>query len=143
MKRIFQRAAALFVAAFASAFAAPIHAENFTTAAEVRPILAATKSNWIAVRQYDGADLLYFTNLLAWRCGLESIAYAVNGAPAETLDIEPCHEGEAQPNAQLVENYFPFVTLPLGSIQSVDVTITFDDGPSETVNFQRKNIEIN
>ncbi|MFT6451301.1 MAG: hypothetical protein ACJA06_000783 [Halocynthiibacter sp.] len=144
MKHIFPRTIALLFATLSSlSIAAPAHAENFTTAAEVRPILAATKAQWIAVRQYDGADLLYFTNLLAWRCGLERIEYAINGAPAELLNAEPCHEGEAVPNALKVEDQLPYIRLPLASLQSVEVIITYDDGASETASFQRKDIEIN
>ena len=52
------------------------------------------------MREWEGQDLIYFTNLLAWRCGVDSVAYGVNGAAAETaLAMEPCYEAEAQPNA--------------------------------------------
>jgi len=67
-------------------------AQNFTTAAEVRPILEATKPNWIAVRNYEGQDWLYFTQILSWRCGLSDVWFSVNGAPEERLDMEACHE---------------------------------------------------
>ena len=33
---------------------------------------------WVAVRDYDGQDLLYVTQILAWRCGLARLQSAVN-----------------------------------------------------------------
>ena len=78
----------------------PLLAQSMTTAAEIRPILTATKPQWVAVREYDGKDLVYFTNLLAWRCGVTSVSYGLNGAAPETvLPMEPCYEAEATPNA--------------------------------------------
>lgn len=114
-------------------------AQNFTTAAEVKPILAATKASWIAVRAYEGNDLLYFTNALAWRCALTEIRYGVNGAAAETvLAMEPCYEAEAAPNALKMDGgILPYVTLPLDSVQSVSVTLVFDDGTEDAAEYQR------
>ena len=114
--------------------------QDFTTAAEVKPILTATKPNWIAVREFDGQDLLYFTNLIAWRCGVASVSYAVNDGAAIPLEMEPCHEGTAQPNALLMETIQPYVRLPLASIATVSVTVTFDDDSIETGIYERKSV---
>jgi hypothetical protein len=111
--------------------------QGLTTAAEVKPILTATKPSWVAVREYDGQDLLYFTNLLAWRCGVTSISYALNGGAAQDLPMEPCHADTAQPNALLMDSVLPYVTLPLGSLQSLSVTVTFDDATTEQGDYLR------
>lgn len=120
--------------------AAPAWAQQFTTAAEVRPILEATKSSWVSLREYDGADLLYFTHLIAWRCGLSSISYSINGGPEQPLKTEPCYEGEAQPNAIKGQGIMPFVRLPLGSVKEVDVRIVYDDGGKSSAHFTRERI---
>lgn len=117
-------------------------AQGFTTAAEVKPILMATRANWIAVRDYDGQDLLYFTNLLAWRCGVSHVFYAVNGGEPVELDMEPCHEDSAQPNALLMEQALPYVALPQGSVQTVTVGVVFDDDSNEAASFDRKAVLI-
>jgi hypothetical protein len=88
-----------------------VRARSFTTAAEVKPILSATKPQRIAVQGYDVRDLLYFANLLVWRCGVETVAFGVNGAAPETvLRMETCHEAKAQPNALKDEDIVPYVT---------------------------------
>ncbi len=120
--------------------ATPLAAQTFTTAAEVKPILLATKPAWIAVREFDGRDLLYFTNLLAWRCGVSEVLYSVNGGEPVQLEMEPCHEDTAQPNALLMEGILPYVTLPLASVEKVTVAVLFDDGSSEAETYQRKSV---
>lgn len=122
-----------------ASLALPAAAQDFTTAAEVKPILTATKPMWIAVREYDGKDLLYFTNLLAWRCGVSAISYGLNGAaPDTTLDYEPCHDDSAQPNALMMEGgVMPFLSFDLASVQTVTVLVTYDDGSTEQGDYQR------
>lgn len=112
---------------------------KFTTAVEVKPIVGMTRSNWVAVRLYEGQDLLYFTHLLSWRCGIWDIRYGLNGATADTVfPMEPCHEDSAQPNAMTdVETFLPYVALPPESIESVEVEITYDDGTTESARFDR------
>lgn len=116
-------------------------AQSFTTAAEVKPILQATKANWVALREYDGNDLLYFTHLESWRCGLSEVRFSVNStAAAKVWEMEPCYEGEAQPNALKLETHLPYTTLPLGMANSVSVVVVFDDGSQDRMDFERKAI---
>lgn len=124
----------------ALAASGPVLAGQFTTAAEVRPMLDATKSGWISVREYDGKDLLYFTNLLAWRCGLDDIRYSVNGGAETEWDGEPCYDGEAVPNAQKATDKLPYISLPPGSVKTVTVKITYDDGKTDEASYQRADI---
>lgn len=122
--------------------ASPVAAQNYTTAAEVKPILTATKPSWIAVREYDGQDLLYFTNLLAWRCGVSTVSYGLNDAAADTpLAMEPCYEDEAQPNAlKMDQGVEIYIVQPLSSVQTVKLLVTYDDGSTEVADYQRKDV---
>jgi hypothetical protein len=123
--------------------AAPLWAQGFTTAAEVRPILDMTRSNWIAIREWEGQDLLYFTHLESWRCGMDAIVYTVNDGLTFPYNPEPCHEGTAQPNALLAQDgHLPFLTFPLGSLQKVDIILTLDDGTQMQQDYLRAAVQI-
>ena len=113
-------------------------AQTFTSAAEVKPILTATKPSWIALREYDGQDLLYFTNLLAWRCGVSTVRYQINAGEPVDLAMEPCHQNSVQPNALLMETIQPYLTFPLASVETVTVEVTYDDDTADTATYDRK-----
>lgn len=128
----------IVVALMCTAFALPASAQNFTTAAEVRPILEATRANWIAVREYEGRDLVYFTHLIAWRCGLAEVRFTINDASQIYVwPMEPCYEGTAQPNAIKADDVLPYVELPLGAAQTIAVVMTLDDGSVLSGGFAR------
>ncbi|WP_417257724.1 hypothetical protein [Celeribacter sp.] len=139
----FTGAALLLAVPMALPFASPVAAENFTTAAEVRPILEVTKPQWIAVRNYEGKDLLYFTNLLAWRCGVSQIFYTVNGGAEAEFMPEPCYEDESTPNAlkgDTLESLL--VAFEPNSIETVDVRVIYDDGVEDSVHYERAAVQI-
>ncbi len=117
---------------------------KFTTAVEVKPILGMTKGNWVAVRNYNGQDLLYFSHLLAWRCGLWDVRYGINGAPADQVfPLEPCYDDLQTPNSIVdVETYLIYATLPPDSVETVYVEVTFDDGTTDFAQFNRNEIQI-
>ncbi len=110
---------------------------KYLTATEVRPILEATKGNWIAVREYDGQDLLYFTHLLAWRCGLYGVSFAINGGETQEFTIPDCDPANAMavpPDATVYLRY------PLSSIETIDVELLYDDLGTTRETFQRANV---
>ena len=111
---------------------------RFLTATEVRPILDATRANWISVREYNGQDLVYLTPLEAWRCGLHAVHYGLNGAPATTpWEMEPCYVDEPQPNAIKAEGRVPYFAAALGSVEEITVQLTYDDGSIDTARLSR------
>jgi len=94
-------------------------------------ILEFTRSNWVAFRDYNGRQLIYFTHLTAYRCGIAQVRYSLN---ADTLDqiyqLPPCNE--AKPNA-IPENHLPYLSLPLGTAHEIYVQLTFKDGSKSQV----------
>ncbi|MDF1804355.1 hypothetical protein [Thalassovita sp.] len=115
---------------------------KFTTAGEIRPILNVTKPQWIAVREYDGQDIIYFTQLLSWRCGLSAIRYSVNGGPMQQYPLPPCHMDMAAPNALIDNEAMPIMGLPPKSVQTVDVEIFYDDTGIDFASYQRAQVLI-
>lgn len=113
---------------------------KFTTAGEVRPILDMTKGNWVAVREYGGQDLIYFTHLLAWRCGLHQIRYALNDGPMQTWDMPPCQTGTNAPNAIDTDQGLPYIAQPPGSVTSLHIELLYDDLSTGTATFQRSDV---
>ena len=113
---------------------------KFTTATEVKPILAATKANWIAIRLYEGVDYLYVTQIWSWRCGLVQMRVGVNGGPLEVWPLPPCHEEFSTPNAVLEGDGNPLRTYPPNSIATVDVEVTFDDLSTDHAQFTRSSV---
>lgn len=113
-------------------------AQSFTTAEEVRPILEVTRASWVALGAGGGSDLLYFTQIAAWRCGIAGATYRINGAgDAVPFDLEPCYRDTAQPNAI---KGLPFVTLAPDSVASVVVTVHYPDGSSDMMKYARRDI---
>jgi hypothetical protein len=115
---------------------------KFTTAAEVKPILNATKGNWVAVRDFNGQDLLYVSHLWAWRCGLKALAISVNGEQMQNWPLPACHDQFTTPNAVLEGDGVPYLSLKRGSVATVTIQIVYDDLSIDVARFERGNILI-
>ena len=109
---------------------------RFTTALEIKPIMAATRGSWVAVREYDGQDLVYVTQIMSWRCGLAGLRFSVNGGALEDWPLPPCDDASAQPGV-IPEEAVIYRRYPLGSVESVEVELVYDDLTRETGAFPR------
>ncbi|MEH6521747.1 hypothetical protein [Sulfitobacter sp.] len=115
---------------------------KFTTATEVKPILTATKANWVGLRDYGGNDLVYVTHLWAWRCGLSGMALSINDGPMKDIPLPECHLEYASPNAILEGDGLPYLTYPQGSVERITVQIVYDDLSQDTATFSGSQIRI-
>lgn len=115
---------------------------KFTTATEVKPILNATRNNWIHVREFDGKDFLYVTHLWSWRCGLLELRVGINGNDPEPWPLPPCHMDQPMPSVMLDSDGVPYQTFNLGSIAMVEVHITYDDLSTDGAKFNRQGVAI-
>lgn len=113
---------------------------RFTTAAEIKPILAATRANWVSLREFEGQDLLYVTHLWAWRCGLAQIRIGINGASPEIWPLPACHEDQPSPNMILGSDGLPFRNFALGEVEFVDIVVVYDDLTEESARFERASV---
>ena len=106
---------------------------RMTTAAEVRPVLEATRDGWVNWTTCNDQDHVDFLALSLVRCGLWEVRFGLNGAPPDrVLGLPPCREGAEWPNQLLPEDVgAATVTLPGGSVRSVSVEVVFDDGSTD------------
>jgi hypothetical protein len=115
---------------------------KFTTATEVKPILTATKGNWVALRDYGGNDLVYVTHLWAWRCGLSAMALSINDGPMKDVPLPACHLEYASANAILEGDGLPYLTYAQGSVERITVQIIYDDLTQDIATFSANQIRI-
>ena len=106
---------------------------DLTQAAGAAMIHQAIKAQMVSFKQEGDVDFVYFTNLLAWRCGVKEILVGLNGAaPAAHLPMEPCYRDLREPNTlKLDRPEFPiYLKMPAGSAQTLTLHIVYEDGTS-------------
>lgn len=93
-----------------------------------KTMLDASKSNWVAFREYDGKQWIYFSNILTARCRLKEIRYSVNSdALDERFEMVRCIPdmpfalpSDAPWDATLI-------TLPSQTAKTMSVQLVFED----------------
>ena len=97
---------------------------------QVKNILELTKNNWVAIRDFNGRQLIYFTHIISWRCGVKELRYGLNtNTPDSTFPLPECDK--LQPNAVKTDNIF--LTEKLNSVTSLSVQLLFDDGSESDI----------
>jgi hypothetical protein len=88
-------------------------------------ILALTKGSWAYFRDYNGRQLIYFTHLEAYRCGISKVRYSLD-SPALDREwkLQPCDRKE--PTNITTDK--PYISLAPGTANSIFVQLTFNDG---------------
>jgi hypothetical protein len=106
---------------------------DLTQAPGVAMIHQAIKDQMVSFKQEGEVDFVYFTALLAWRCGVTQVLVGLNGAPPSIpLPMEPCYRDLREPNTLKMDRpEFPiFLKMPAGSAQTMTLRIQYDDGAS-------------
>ena len=90
-----------------------------------KKLLGLTKSSWVHFRDWNGRQLIYFTHLEVYRCGISKVRYSLNSdALDKTYELQPCDL--ENPNAVTTDK--PYISLPLDTARSISVQVTFEDG---------------
>lgn len=97
---------------------------------QIKQILDMTKTSWVSFRDWQGQQLIYFTHLEAWKCGIDYVFYGLNDGPLDQMwELDTCNPDN--PNAVLKDK--PYIELPAGSTQSISVQLIYPDGTKSPV----------
>ncbi len=95
-----------------------------------KKILGMIKDSWVSFRDFNGQQLIYFTMLESYRCGIAEVRFSIN---SEALDkiwrLQPCDP--KKPNAITTDR--PYLALPPGTAKSIAVQLTFTDGTKSEI----------
>ena len=99
--------------------------------AQMKQILNMTKSSWVSFRDFNGKQLIYFTHLESYTCGIKEVKYSIDSDKLDKIwTLQPCDTK----NPMAVTKPKPYLSLKLNSAKSIALKITFvDDSKSEIV----------
>ncbi len=97
---------------------------------QIKQILNMTKSSWVSFRDFNGKQLIYFTHLESYTCGIKTVRYSINSdALDQTWELQPCDPQ----NPNVVTKEIVYLSLPPGSAKSIAVQLTFADGSESEI----------
>ena len=117
----------------AGAFAAPIAAKaQMPPPAQLKTMAEAAKAQWVAFRNWDGRQLIYFTIAVTYHCGLAEIRYSLNGKDlVERWPVPACNT--QMPFNIDAENDQIYLALDPGTVSAVSVQLVYADGSESAV----------
>lgn len=97
---------------------------------------ASKDQGWVAFREIDGKQFIYFTPLVSMRCGLEEVRYSINSDALdqnfELIDCIPANPFALPSDAPIGAT---LITLAPGEAKAVAVQAVFKDGTESEVMF--------
>ena len=97
---------------------------------QMKKLLNLTQNSWVSFRDFNGKQLIYFTHLEAYRCGIKEVRYSLNTDDLDKVwELDSCEsEGISSIKKDLV-----YLRLPLGTAKSIAVQLVFIDGTKSEV----------
>ena len=102
---------------------------------QVKNILNLTRDSWISFREFNGQQLIYFTQVITWKCGIREIRYSINGDDlSERFPVPKCDP--LLPN-NVGQNDKIYLRAKLDAVKSVAVQLAFDDETVSDIHIYR------
>jgi len=97
---------------------------------QMKKILNMTQNSWVSFRDFNGKQLIYFTHLEAYTCGIKEVHYSLNSNDLDKVwKLQPC----ASKGISGIKKDIIYLTLPLGTVKSIAVQLIFTDGTKSKV----------
>ncbi|MEM9726137.1 MAG: hypothetical protein AAF909_11820 [Pseudomonadota bacterium] len=98
--------------------------------AGAKQVLEGLTQTWVEDRAWDGAQLVYFTHLISYGCGLEKIQYGVEReTPDQTFPLGPCDPRNPYAVGENQEIYLTFDP----PVSHLTVQLTYANGERSEV----------
>jgi uncharacterized membrane protein len=95
-----------------------------------KQILDQFWTSWIAFDASGNHGLVYFTQMLSYRCAIKEVRYSLNGTALDkSLAMPPCN---AKDPYAIPDNYMPYFKVA-DSVTSMAVQVTYTDGTKSPV----------
>lgn len=97
---------------------------------QMKKILGMTQRSWVSFRDFNGQQLIYFTHLEAYTCGIKEVRYSINSDALDKVwTLQPCKDD----GISSIKKDLIMLKLALDTAKSIDVQLIFVDGTKSEV----------